>query len=158
MDWGKMSSDVSHTISPWVVQGRCPAHDLQYCRHIAELVMQCRNCHTKRRSIKARGLCSMCYNWQRRIEDCDAKLELLRSHPGMQGTFRPGSLFFKRHVAKRVLEELRWREEGLLAGAVDSRRLEAVVCALARDCRSEVAGNTSFLIGQMSPKSRRLMS
>jgi hypothetical protein len=60
-------------------------------------------------------------------------------------------------TAKRVLEELQWREEGLLTDKVDAQRLEVLVCALARDCRSTVAANTSALVEKVSPKSRRQM-
>ena len=58
-------------------------------------------------------------------------------------------------IAKRVLEELRWREEGLLTNSTDSWHLEELVCTLAGACRSELAFNTGILIEQMSPKSRR---
>jgi hypothetical protein len=54
-----------------------------------------------------------------------------------------------------VLEELRWREVGLVASATDAEYLESLVCILASACSSELAFNTGILIEQMPPKSRR---
>src|SRR5260370_27390180 len=115
----------------------------------------CRNCHSRRRSIKTRDLCSKCHYWQGRVEDCSAKLEFVRAHPEDLRKYRPGLLFSRMRKARRVLEELQWREEGLLTDKVDAQRLEALLCGLARDCRSTVAANTSALVEKVSPKSRR---
>src|SRR5260370_3800014 len=117
----------------------------------------CRNCHSRRRSIKTRDLCSKCHYWQGRVEDCSAKLEFVRAQPEDLRKYRPQLLFSRMRKARRVLEELRWREEGLHADKVDAQRLEALVCALARDCRSAVAASTSTLVEKVSPKSRRQM-
>jgi hypothetical protein len=92
-----------------------------------------------------------------------AKLEILESRPkvvresigkGLRA-YDPVLLLFRKRVAIKVLDELKWREEGLETKAVDADRLEALVCALARDCRSKVSENISVLIGNISPKSRR---
>jgi len=115
----------------------------------------CRNCTSPRRPIKARGLCAKCYYWQRKIEKCSAKLESFRSHPEYIGRCNLVLFTFRIRVAKRVLEELRWREEGLLVDAIDSERLDSLVSTLARCCRSECAPNAHNVIEGMSPKVRR---
>lgn len=94
----------------------------------------------------------MCLMWQRRIENYSAKLERARINPGK---YDARAILGKISVAKRVLEELRWREEGLSASTTDSWDVEALICILASVCRSEMAFNTHSLIEQMSSKSRR---
>jgi hypothetical protein len=112
----------------------------------------CRNCASRRRSIKAQGFCAKCYYWERKIEKSSAKLESLRSHPENVGG---RSFTFEIREAKRVLEELRWREAGLIADTVDVERLDSLVRTLARCCRSECAPNAHTLIERLSPKIRR---
>ena len=124
---------------------------------VTQLKQDCQNCHSQRRKIKRRGLCSKCLSWQRKIEDSRAKLELVRRCPDECPDYQPAWLTYKIRVAERVMEELRWREAGLVCNAVDAERLESVVCAIARDCRSTVAPNMTGLISKMSAKSRRQM-
>ena len=117
----------------------------------------CQNCHSQRREVKGRGLCSKCFSWQRKIEGCRAKLELIQCQPAKCRVYRPISLAYQIRVAARALEELRWREAGLLSKTVDVERLESLVCALARDSKSSVALNMTYLIQRMSAASRRQM-
>jgi hypothetical protein len=116
----------------------------------------CQNCHSSRHYINARGLCRACERWQRRIDDCAAKLERARCDPNKYyEKYDAPILPYRICVARRVLEELRWREEGLQTDTTDGWRLEALVCTLAQVCRSEVADNTEKLIETMSAESRR---
>jgi len=80
---------------------------------------------------------------------------MIRAKPGTMREWQPSRLLYRIRVARRVLEELKWREEGLESKTVTTDRLEALVSALARDCRSKVPENTSVLIEKMSPGSRR---
>jgi hypothetical protein len=89
------------------------------------------------------------------MEKNAAILEMIRSKPGAARGWRPSRLLYRIRVARRVLEELKWREEGLESNTVPVDRLESLVCALARDCRSKVSEDTSVLIEKMSPKARR---
>lgn len=115
----------------------------------------CQNCHSPRRSIRAQGLCSPCFTWQRRLNNFSAKLERVRNDPGKYFTkYDPKTLFGNIRTAKRVLEELRWREEGLLSSATDSEYLEGLICILTSVCRSEMAFLTHSLVEQMEAKSR----
>jgi hypothetical protein len=80
---------------------------------------------------------------------------MIRERPAAMREWQPSRLLYRMRVARRVLEELKWREEGLESKTMTADRLEALVCSLARDCRSKVPENTSVLIEKMSPKSRR---
>jgi hypothetical protein len=119
---------------------------------------RCKNCHSPRRQLKALGFCSLCYRWQHRIKNYLAELELVRSDPAKYyRRSRVGELTLGMAVARRVLEELRWRETRLLENRADTEDLETLISTLARSCRSELATNTRELIEQMSGHSRRLM-
>lgn len=60
-------------------------------------------------------------------------------------------------IAKRVLQEFRWREAGLQTDSTDDWHLEALVNILAQVSRSKFPFNTNRLIQRMSPQSRRQM-
>jgi hypothetical protein len=115
----------------------------------------CCNCRSRRGTVKKRGRCSKCYYWQRKIEKNAAILEMIRAKSGAAREWQPSSLLYGMRVARRVLEELKWREQGLERKTLIADRLEALVCELARDYRSKVPENTSVLIGKMSPRARR---
>jgi hypothetical protein len=102
----------------------------------------------------ARGLCSACLTWRRRLDNYSAKLEQVHNNPDK---YDARWLDWKISEARRVLEELRWREEGLLRNVVDGYEVESLLCILTSVCRSELAFNTHSLIEQMSGKSRRKM-
>ena len=116
---------------------------------------RCRNCASRRRLIKAKGLCGQCYYWEQKIQKCSAKLELLRTRSVDIEKNSPVLLTFRIRVAQRVLEEFRWREAGFLADKIGVKRLESLVRMIARGCRSKVAPNVGTHIKQMLPKSRR---
>jgi len=118
----------------------------------------CQNCHSPRRPIKARGLCAVCFTWQRRIDRHVARVERAKSDPGKYYLkYDASSLPLRIDKAKRVLEEFRWREEGLLTDSTDYARLEDLVRILADSCRPELDVSTYRLMERMSPQSRRLM-
>lgn len=118
----------------------------------------CKNCHSLRRSIKAKGLCSICYLWQRRVDLYVSRINrAIRDPRKYYVKYDASSLPLRVAMAKRVLEEFRWREAGLLADTTDSWRLESLVCIMIERCRSKPDVTTLRFIGRMTPQSRRLM-
>src|SRR5262245_1758625 len=98
----------------------------------------CQNCHSPRRPIKARGLCEPCFTWQRRIEMYVARLERVKRDPGKYYLKYNGkSLPLLIAMAKRSLEEFRWRENGLQTDSTDEYHVEALVNILAGQARSK---------------------
>ena len=115
----------------------------------------CSNCHSNCRCVKARNLCGKCYYWQKKIENCSQKLNLVQANPQDYRKYSTWLLPFQIRRARRALEELRWRGEGLLAKSTDADRLFALISLLASCCHSQVATDAETAIAKMSPKYRR---
>jgi hypothetical protein len=67
------------------------------------------------------------------------------------------SLPLRIDIAKRSLEEFRWRENGLQTDSTDEYHVEALVNILALVSRSKFPFNVNRLIHRMTPQSRRLI-
>lgn len=116
----------------------------------------CQNCDSPRRPVKARGLCSVCLSWQKRIDKYYKKLEQAKNNP--QRYYQDArTLPLQIEMAKRVLKEFRWRENGLRTDSTDEWHVEALVNILAQVSRSNFPCNTNHLIQRVPPQSRRLI-
>lgn len=119
---------------------------------------RCQNCDSPRRPVKARGLCSVCLSWQRRIDRYSRKLEQAKNDPGKYYIKNDArSLPLRIDIAKRVLKEFRWREDGLRTNSTNDWHVEALVNILAQVSRSNFPYSTNRLIQRMSVQSRRLI-
>lgn len=118
----------------------------------------CQNCHSPRRPIKECSLCEPCFTWQRRIDRYVAKMERAMRDPGAYYVkYDAQSLPLRIDMAKRSLEEFRWREKGLQTDSTDEYHVEALVNILAQVSRSSFPLDTNRLIYKMTPQSRRLI-
>ncbi len=116
----------------------------------------CQNCNSPRRPVEGRGLCSVCLSWQRRIDRYSKKLEQAKNDP-QRYYWDARTLPLQIEMAKRVLKEFRWREDGLRTDSTDDWHVEALINILAQVSRSKFPCNTNRLIPQMSSQSRRLI-
>jgi hypothetical protein len=97
-------------------------------------------------------------SWQRRIDRYSRKLERAKNDPGKYYIKNDAqSLPLRIDIAKRVLKEFRWREDGLRTNSTDDWHVEALVNILAQVSLSNFPCNINRLIQRMSPQSRRLI-
>lgn len=82
-------------------------------------------------------------------------MDSVKANPQDYRKYSTWLLPFRIRRAKRILEELRWRVEGLLAKSTDAERLFALISLLASCCRSQVATDAKAAIAKMSPQCRR---
>jgi hypothetical protein len=114
-------------------------------------VAECSNCHSQRRRVYRAGYCSKCYYWHRKR---------VRIERELQGEVKENSSTsynltkYRIRVAARVLEEYAWREQQLAAAYVHPLALEALVYALAAECRSEVGFAPHSWFAAQSPEAR----
>jgi hypothetical protein len=100
----------------------------------------------------------VCLSWQRRIDRYSRKLEQAKNDPGKYYIKNDArSLPLRIDIAKRVLKEFRWREDGLRTDSTDDWHVDALVNILAEVSRSKFLHSTNRLIPQMSPQSRHLI-
>lgn len=119
--------------------------------------LQCANCRSPRRPVKAVKLCAKCYYWTRRLIESNAKLDALTKLPKEQRGNSSVSLKFRIRVAQRALEELKWREEGLDANSSSAWKLRSLVCTLARDCGSTVEEESMREFEIIEPSARKII-
>ena len=117
--------------------------------------LQCINCCSTRRPIKACQLCAKCYYWTRQLMDFTVKLEAFAKLPKEEQGSKCVSLRFRTRIARKALEELKWREEGLNADDISDWKLRSMVCALARDCGSTVEEASLQEFESIEPATRR---
>lgn len=116
---------------------------------------QCKSCGTVRRAIRGRGMCGKCYYWQCKVEECQARLEYLEDHPSKCRSGSVTILLSRIAQAKRIVEELRWREDCLHSETASVEDLESLMFAIARDGRSGISPKTDQLLSSAPPKARR---
>jgi hypothetical protein len=105
----------------------------------------CSNCESRRRPVYRAGFCRKCYYWHRKV---------LKTKPA-EGTTRPSGIRGQQTVAERVLQEYAWRERHLNALDVDPLAIEAIVYAVAAECRSEIGFPIHSLLNNRSARARR---
>ena len=116
---------------------------------------QCINCGSKRRAVRARKLCAKCYYWTRQLDNFTAKLEAFAKLPKAEQGNRHVSFRFRIRVARRALEELKWREEGLNTDSVSAWTLWCLVCTIARDCGSTLEETSPQEFETIEPSARK---
>lgn len=117
----------------------------------------CELCGTRKRAIRCRELCGKCYYWQRKLEKCEARLDYLEKHPEDCQLGSVTGLVSKIAKCQRVINELKWREDCLRKKTLDAKSLESLICAVARDCRSEMCTYAANILRDIPARSRRLI-
>lgn len=112
----------------------------------------CSNCHSERRGVQRAGFCRKCYYWHRKRIRLQRELEALS--PGIRSP-RTSSIRYGIRVASHVLEEYAWREHHRGKDDVSPFAVEALVYAVATECRSEVGFALHSRLAAQTPQARR---
>lgn len=112
----------------------------------------CTNCHSRRRRVHRAGYCSKCYYWLRKRKTLQRNLDLL---PSRTRSVRMAGISYEIRVADRILQEYAWRESRLNESDVDPLDVEALVYAVAAECRSEVRFALHSWFASQTPESRK---
>lgn len=117
----------------------------------------CKSCGTIRRPIKRVALCSKCYYWDIKLTENKRKLEALKADPFQFERYHPISVISEIRTATRVLEELKWREDGLIESENSSEHLRCILFALASYSNSVVGDFAVYALEEMTPESRGII-
>lgn len=112
----------------------------------------CTNCQSRRREVYRKGFCTKCYYWHRKSTRLQQDLDALPPTASPSGT---AIVRYRLRVAKRILEEYAWREHQLNSNDVHPLAVEALVYAVAAECRSEVGFALHALFAAQTPQARK---